>query len=73
MSEFEAIKRKFSNNRKWSEFVAALHVSVAYPCARTYPKVIEALRSGRDWFSAAPSVADANKYCTEWRVEIPPA
>jgi len=45
MSEFQDFKRKFSNNRQWREFVAAVHESVAYPCAVTYPKVISALRS----------------------------
>jgi hypothetical protein len=42
---------EFSNHRKWREFVTAVHESVAYPCAVTYPKVIGALRSGRDWFN----------------------
>lgn len=51
MSEFQDFKRKFSNNRQWREFVAAVHESVTYPCAVTYPKVIGALRSGRDWFN----------------------
>lgn len=41
----------FSNHRQWREFIAAVHESVTYPCAVTYPKVIGALRSGRDWFS----------------------
>jgi hypothetical protein len=41
----------FSNHRKWREFVTAVHESVTYPCAVTYPKVIGALRSGRDWFN----------------------
>ena len=51
MSEFQAIKRRFSNNRQWREFVTAVHESVTYPRTVTYPKVISALRSGRDWFS----------------------
>jgi len=51
MNDFQDFKRKFSNNRQWREFVAAVHESVTYPCAVTYPKVIGALRSGRDWFS----------------------
>jgi hypothetical protein len=42
---------EFSNHRKWREFVTAVHESVTYPCAVTYPKVIGALRSGRDWFN----------------------
>jgi len=51
MKDFEETRRKFSNHRQWREFVTAVHESVTYPCAVTYPKVIEALRSGRDWFS----------------------
>jgi hypothetical protein len=47
MSEFRDFKRKFSNSRQWREFVAAVHESVTYPCAVTYPKVISALRSNR--------------------------
>lgn len=42
---------KFSNDRQWRDFAAALHKSVSYPCSVTYPKIIAALRSGRDWFS----------------------
>jgi hypothetical protein len=49
MSDFQDMRRKFSNNRQWHEFVAAVHESVTYPVAVTYPKVISALRSGRDW------------------------
>ena len=67
MNEFQDFKRKFSNNRQWREFVTAVHESVTYPCAVTYPKVISALRRS---LATAP---DANKYCTEWRAEIPPA
>ena len=42
---------KFSNDRQWRDFVAAIHKSVSHPCSVTYPKIIAALRSGRDWFS----------------------
>jgi hypothetical protein len=42
---------EFSNHRKWREFVTAVHESVTSPCAATYPKVISALRSGRDLFN----------------------
>jgi hypothetical protein len=51
MGEFHDSKRKFSNNRQWREFMSAVHESVTFPCAVTYPKVIGALRSGQDWFS----------------------
>lgn len=50
MTNFDDTKHKFSNHRQWSEFVTAVHESVTYPCTVTYPKVIGALRSGRDWF-----------------------
>jgi hypothetical protein len=56
MNEFQQVKRKFSNNRQWREFMAAVHESVTYPCAVTYPKVISALRSGRDWYAEALSL-----------------
>jgi hypothetical protein len=44
-------ERKFSNPRRWQEFVAAVHESVAYPLSMTYPKAIQALRTSRAWFS----------------------
>jgi hypothetical protein len=52
---------EFSNHRKWREFVTAVHESVTYPCAVTYPKVIGALRSGRDWFN------DGAARASSWR------
>jgi hypothetical protein len=56
---------EFSNHRKWREFVTAVHESVTYPCAVTYPKVIGALRSGRDWFN------DGAARASSWlRVEL---
>jgi hypothetical protein len=51
MSDIEHIKSNFSNDRQWRDFVTVVHDSVTYPCAITYPKVIGALRSGREWFS----------------------
>jgi hypothetical protein len=42
---FEDFKRKFSNQRQWREFVAAVQCSVNYPAA------INAVRSGTKWFS----------------------
>jgi len=42
---------KFPNHRQWRDFMAAIHESMTYPCAVTYPKIIAALRSGRAWFS----------------------
>jgi hypothetical protein len=45
MSNFDDVKRKFSNHRDWRGFIAAVQCSV------TYPKAIDALRSGRARFS----------------------
>jgi hypothetical protein len=42
---FEDIKRKFSNQRQWREFVSAIQCSVNYPAA------ISSLQSGTKWFS----------------------
>jgi len=42
---FEDIKRKFSNQRQWREFVSAVQCSVNYPAA------INTLRSGTKWFN----------------------
>ena len=41
----EDIKRKFTNQRQWREFVSAVQCSVNYPAA------INSLRSGTKWFS----------------------
>ena len=38
-------KRTFLNRRDWSSYLTALQN------AATYPKVMEAVRSGRQWFS----------------------
>jgi hypothetical protein len=45
VNAFEDIKRKFSNQRQWREFVSAVQCSVNYPAA------INALRSGTKLFS----------------------
>ena len=50
MTNFNHVRRKFSNHRQWREFMAAVHESVTYPCSVTYPVVLGALRSGRAWF-----------------------
>jgi hypothetical protein len=44
-SAFEDIKRRFTNQRQWREFAAAIQCSVNYPAA------INTLRSGTKWFS----------------------
>ena len=55
---------RFSNHRQWREFVAAVHDSVTYPRTVTYPKVINALRSGRDWFNEGAARADVSRAMT---------
>jgi hypothetical protein len=45
VNAFEDIKRKFSNQRQWREFVTAVQCPVNYPAA------INTLRSGTKWFS----------------------
>jgi hypothetical protein len=44
------IKRKFTNQRQWREFVSAVQCSAHYPAA-VYPAAVNALRSGKKWFS----------------------
>lgn len=45
VNALEDIKRKFSNQRQWREFIAAVQCSVQYPAA------VSAVRSGKKWFS----------------------
>lgn len=42
-SALKDIKRKFTNQRQWREFVSALQCSV------NYPAVVNRLRSGKKW------------------------
>jgi hypothetical protein len=51
MTDSHDVKRKFSNDRQWRDFIAAVHDSVTYPCSVTYPMVLGAVRSGRAWFN----------------------
>jgi hypothetical protein len=51
MTNFDDVRRKFSNHRQWRDVISAVHASMTYPCAVTYPMVLDALRSGRAWFS----------------------
>ena len=44
-SAFEDIRRKFTNQRQWREFVSALQ------CTVNYPAVADTLRSGKKWFN----------------------
>jgi hypothetical protein len=45
-SAFEDIRRKFTNQRQWREFVSALQCTVNYPAA-----VANTLRAGKKWFN----------------------
>jgi hypothetical protein len=45
-SAFEDIRRKFTNQRQWREFVSALQCTVNYPAA-----VTGTLRAGKKWFN----------------------
>jgi hypothetical protein len=49
----EDVKRKFSNQRQWREFVSAVQCSVNYPAA------INTLHSGARWFSDGLARASA--------------
>lgn len=44
-SAFEDIKEKFTNQRQWRDFVAALQ------CTVNYPAVVNTLRSGKKWLN----------------------
>jgi hypothetical protein len=46
LDAFDGMKRRFVNRRRWGEFVSAVQCSVSYPT------VINALRSGAQWFAA---------------------
>jgi len=45
MHDAESRKSTFVNRRDWGSYVAALQ------SAATYPKVMEAVRSGQAWFT----------------------
>jgi hypothetical protein len=42
---FKDIKRRFTNQRQWRDFAAAVQCSV------NYPAIVSTLRSGKQWFS----------------------
>ncbi|HEX3951623.1 MAG TPA: hypothetical protein VHW95_17365 [Steroidobacteraceae bacterium] len=52
-SAFEDMRRKFTNQRQWREFVSAVQVSVNYPAA------INALRCRTKWFSGGLAQASS--------------
>ena len=45
-SAFADMRRKFTNQRQWREFVSALQCTVNYPAA-----VANTLRAGKKWFN----------------------
>lgn len=46
-------KNTFLNRRDWGSYLAALQ------SAATYPKVLEAVKSSRDWFTQGASQASS--------------
>jgi hypothetical protein len=60
MNAFEEMRLRFSNQRKWHEFVTAVQCSVSYP------NVLNTLRSGTQWFNAG--VAQASACATPLRI-----
>ncbi len=53
MQDDTAAKNTFLNRRDWSSFLGALNG------AATYPKVLEAVKSSRDWFTQSASQASS--------------
>ena len=49
----DAMKNAFLNRRDWSSYLSGL------PGASTYPKVLEAVKSSRDWFTQGASRASS--------------
>ncbi len=51
-SAFEDIRRKFTNQRQWREFVSALQSAPALQCTVNYAAVLRStLRTGKRWLS----------------------
>ena len=59
MTNFNDVRLKFSNPRQWRDFVSAVQESVTYPCSVSYPMVLDAVRSGRAWFSDSAARASS--------------
>jgi hypothetical protein len=53
MQDDNGLKRTFLNRREWTSFLSALQG------AATYPKVLGAVRSSRDWFTQGASQASS--------------
>jgi hypothetical protein len=51
MSRDNVTKSTFLNRRDWGSYLSALQ------SAATYPKVLEAVKSSRDWFTQSASEA----------------
>jgi len=51
MPDDKDTKTNFLNRRDWGSYLSALQ------SAATYPKVLEAVRSSRDWFTQSASEA----------------
>jgi hypothetical protein len=53
MQDDNELKRTFLNRRDWSSYLSALQ------SAATYPKVLEAVKSSRDWFAQGATQASS--------------
>ena len=51
MSDKNSMKRTFLNRRDWGSYLRTL------PINAPYPKLIEAVKSGRDWFTESAAHA----------------
>jgi hypothetical protein len=60
MGDVDNRKAAFPNRRTWGSFAAALQ------SAATYPKVMEAVRSGQAWFSVGAA------HASSWLMEREP-
>lgn len=58
MANNDDTKSTFLNRRDWGSYLCALQ------SAATYPKVLEAVKSSRDWFTQSASEA------SNWLVDI---
>jgi hypothetical protein len=61
-------KRTFLNRRDWGSYLSALQSAATYPVLEAYPKVLEAVKSSRDWFAqGATQASNWLVASAEWR------
>jgi hypothetical protein len=62
MQDDTELKHTFLNRRDWGSYLSALQNAASYPkvLEAVYPKVLlEAVKSGRDWFTQSASQASS--------------